>query len=53
MLYITSLVVIYCETGSLYLLSTFIHFAFPLLSVSGNLKFDLFVYEFVLFLKYH
>ena len=45
-LYITSLVLIYLVTGSLYLLTTFILFP-PTPPHSGNHKSDLFSYEFV------
>ena len=47
MLYITSLVLVYPITASLYLSTTFIQFSLPLTLASGNHKSDLFFYKFV------
>ena len=47
MLYITSLVLVYPITASLYLSTTFIQFSLPLTLASGNHKSALFFYKFV------
>ena len=46
MLYITSLVLIYLITESLYLLTTFLQFPLPSFPAIGNHKSDLFFYKF-------
>ena len=48
-LYVTSLVLSYLQTGSLCLLTTFLHFPLPQPSASGNYKSDVFFYEFGFF----
>ena len=47
MLYLTSLGLTYLITGNLYLLTAFIQFSHPR-PTSGNHKFDLFFYDFIL-----